>query len=190
MKKIMSFNRAITAPLVCLMLNSCQWISTANGSFSAFTSIKIPDGTAIFQKGFRDGCGNAFYARGNGLFRARYTFRFEGKLAGNSEYRFGLSRGYGYCFAYALSGVAGGPHASSDRMLSPHGYDSTFGAANQNAAWGDFFGGTAFSNVGFGGSVDGVFGVYQTGIDGKTSAFNANGVLWAGGSSGQFFGQP
>jgi hypothetical protein len=157
------------------------------------TNIAIPEGTPLFQKGFRDGCGNAFYARGNGFFRARYGYRFDGNLAGNTEYRFGLSRGYGYCFAHVVAGPYGGPQGSFDRALFPHGYDETYDAGNVNSAWGGFFNGGNQWNAGISsGSIDGVYDVYQTGISGSgSSAFgtSGNGIFWAGGSKGQFFGQ-
>lgn len=187
------FMRVITI-ILCLVLSGCKWFSGMNRTFSSMTNMVIPEGTPLFQKGFRDGCGNAFYARGNGFYRARYSYRFDGNLAGNTEYRFGISRGYGYCFAYIVAGVFGGPQASSDKFLFPHGYDDTYNSGDIGGAWSGFFSGgdqwksgviSADSNT-----IDGVFNVYQNGISGG-SAFDTGGggVIWGGNSRGQFFGQ-
>lgn len=190
MKKI-----RLVISLFCLglALSGCKWIMNMNKPFSSLTNMTIPEGTPIFQKGFRDGCGNAFYTRGNGFYRARYGYRFDGNLAGNTEYRFGISRGYTYCFAYIVGPSAGGPQAPPDRFLNYS--DSTYmGNTNTvNSSWGGFFegGGTWNDSVAIGGNtIDGIFDVYQKGISGGT-AFNTGegGVIWGGNSRGQFFGQ-
>ncbi len=170
---------------------SCSWPGATSTSIIAWTNIKVPEGSPVFQQGFKDGCSTAYYSRGNVLYRSRYQYRYDAKLIGNPEYRFGHSRGYTWCFTNAASAIAG-PNASWDRYLSPYGYDATFNAGNVNNAWGGFFGNGPLqwqsNNAGSG--LDGIFDVLQKGGSGTTgSAFGSN-PLWAGGSKGQFFGQP
>ena len=153
------------------------------------TNFKVPDGTPAFQKGFRDGCSTSSYSRGNVFYRWRYGHKYDTKMIDNAEYRFGYQRGYTWCFQNVLSGVSG-PQASWDRFLSPYGYDSTMSAGNMNSTWDGFFGGSVESPLGDQGSgFDGIFDVLQKGGSGSGgTAFGGN-PLWAGGSSGQFFGQ-
>ena len=77
---------------------------------------------------------------------------------------------------------------SWDRYLLPYGNDSTMSAADMSSAWDGFFGSNAFATTQTtNNSLDGIFGIVG-GSGGQTSVFTAN-PLWAGGSSGQFFGQ-
>ncbi|MBM3589781.1 MAG: hypothetical protein FJX30_00175 [Alphaproteobacteria bacterium] len=165
---------------------SCQWIKDSGTPFFSMMNIKIPPGTPTFQKGFRDGCENIVYARGNPLYRAKYKgFRFDPKMIGNSEYRFGHSRGQSFCFMHVISNV----HNSADNYLNY--YDPTMMAQNYNTVGDGLFDGGVFSQslTTPGNGIDGIFDVLQKGGGGTTgSAFSSN-PFWAGGSVGQFFGQ-
>ncbi len=176
--------------LLLLGLSSCKWFSSISSPFLSLTNIKVPDGTPTFQAGFKDGCSTVVYSRGNEVYRRRYKYRYDPKMIGNPEYRFGHARGYSWCFQYMFSAATN--VGSFDRFLNPGGYDKTFDAGNINNAWDGFFGG---GNSIWGSSVttpgaglDSMMSVFQTGLDGKQTTFGAN-PLWAGGSKGQFFGQ-
>ncbi len=171
--------------IVIFQFSSCKWFTRIGSPFFSGTNIKIPDGTPTFQKGFKDGCSSSTYARGNVLYRNKYGYRYDPNMIGNSEYRFGHSRGYTWCFQQALSGDTG-PVGSWDKYIHPGGYDSTFSSGNIEGAWGGFFGVHGASlGQSVGGDVGGFVGVLT---NGGSSVHNAN-PLWAGGSSGQIFGQ-
>jgi hypothetical protein len=109
-----------------LFLNNCQWFIAADTTFLYGTDIKIPDGTPIFKEGFRDGCETVLNSRGNTFYRTRYDgFRFNPDYIRNSEYKFAVSRGYGFCFNYILRFVNSG---SDDYIVSPSHFDWTLGS--------------------------------------------------------------
>lgn len=171
--------------LALLQLSSCEWFKHIGSPFYAWTKIKVPDGTPAFQQGFRDGCSTSTYGRSNVLYKNLYGYKYDPAMIGNSEYRFGHSRGYTWCFQQSLSGVSG-PNASWDRYISPYGYDATFSSGDIGNAWGGFFGGTGGSlGASVGGDVGGFMGTLT---NSGGSVMNSN-PLWAGGSSGQIFGQ-
>ncbi len=158
--------------------------------------MKIPDGTPAFQKGFRDGCETVNYARGNVFYRSRYGYRYDPKMISNSEYRFGHSRGYSWCFYHVLS-PSTGPQASVLGFVTPT-YDTTFNKMHINATWGDMFSGSGSGVMGgstssIGGGLDGIWGALPKGVDGSGNAGVGQGALghpfWASGSTEQIFGQ-
>jgi hypothetical protein len=174
-------------------LGGCKWFSSAGTPYFKWTNFKVPNGTPAFQQGYKDGCSTVLYARGNVYYRTKYDYRYDPKMIGNPEYRFGHSRGYTWCFQQIIQGVSGAM-TSFDRAINPYGYDTTFNAGNTEAAWDGFFGSGnsplgASTNSGF----DGIFDVMQKGVAGGVggggkSLFGTD-PLWMGGSSGQFFGQ-
>lgn len=178
----------IIAIILLFNLPSCRWFTNAEMPLFGGSSIKIPKGTPTFKKGFRDGCSSVLYARGNLWYRTRYDYRYDVKLMGNPEYRFGHTRGYNWCFHNAVgpAGLVGSP----DRYLFIHGYDKTFNAGNVNDGWGGMFGGgiAPLINV-TGGGLNGVFDVLQKGGGGTGKTAFGTDPLWYGGSKGQFFGQ-
>jgi hypothetical protein len=184
----------IIAILFLLTLSNCKWFTNAGTPYFMGTNFKIPQGTPTFQQGWKDGCSSSLYSRGNVFYRTRYGYRYDPKMIGNTEYRFGHARGYTWCFQQVLAGTSG-PVGSPDRLLNPYGYDSTYNAASTEAAWDGFFGGgsigqntnTASSSAG---GFDGIVNIFTRGSEGNAAGgvFSAN-PLWAGGSSGQFFGQ-
>jgi hypothetical protein len=175
--------------LILLLINisSCKWFTGSGTPYYSGFSFKIPEGTPSFKKGYADGCAMILSSRGNSMMRQRYGgFHYDPDMIGNPEYRFGYSRGTSWCFQTTI-----GPHpvASPDRFLAYYGNASnTFemGASNIGNAWGGLFGGSEGKAMGetIGGSVDGVVGSVTFG----SGVFSGN-PLWAGGSSGQFFGQ-
>ncbi len=174
--------------LLLFMLSSCQWFSGAATPLFKWSGIKIPDGPPTFQQGFKDGCSTVLYSRGNVFYRNRYGYRYDPKMIGNPEYRFGHSRGYTWCLQNIM-GTA--PMASFDRYLNPSGAASGYGVfdmttADMGVAWGGMFGSSPMDVVSGGASIDGNFDLLSGGSGG--GAFSAN-PLWAGGSKGQLFGQ-
>jgi len=168
-----------------LDLSGCKWFGAIGRPYLSFAGFKIPDGTPAFQQGFKDGCSTSLYSRGNVLYRNRYGYRYDPKMIGNPEYRFGHSRGYTWCFQQVVTGY-GGPNSSFDKIIQPHGYDDTFSAGNINSAWGGFFATPAPNVINIeNGGLDGVMTVFGSGAN---SAFGAN-PIWAGNSKGQLFGQ-
>lgn len=177
--------------VLLLSLGGCKWFTGMGTTYFAGTGFKIPEGTPVFQKGYKDGCSTVLYARGNVWYRTRYGYRYDPKLIGNPEYRFGHARGYTWCFQHILQGTTGGSR-SSDRWLFQYGYDSTFNAGNINNAWGGFFGGATSPLGASGVGWDSSFDILQKGISGGVAGDGQNAFgnpLWYGGSSGQFFGQ-
>lgn len=182
--------RKIFLLFLLLQLPACKWFTGAGTPYYGGFSFKVPQGTPAFRKGYGDGCATILSARGNSLQRQRYGgYSYDAKMINNTEYRFGYSRGWSWCFQTTI-----GPHnsASFDRFLNPYGNQGTafeMGASNIGNAWGGMFGGTEGKAMGetIGGSgLDAVMG--SVGAGGGSGAFGGN-PLWAGGSSGQFFGQ-
>lgn len=173
------------ALILMLFLGSCRWITEAGTPYLTMTNYKVPDGTPTFKAGFSDGCETALYARGNMLYRNRYKYRYDPRMTGNSEYRFGHARGYSWCFQQILVG----PVASFDKYLYYTGYDKTFNAGNVNDAWDGFFkdGPLKHGPDGTNKGLNNMMSVWKNGTDGSSSAFGSH-PLWAGGAEGQFFG--
>ncbi len=173
-------------------LSGCRWIEKAGLPYYRGFDFKVPEGTPTFQKGYKDGCSTILFARGNGLYRDRYEYRFDPKMIGNPEYRFGHSRGQSWCFQNL---IGPNPLSSADRYLSPFKEDGygvfEMGASDIGAAWGGMFGGGGaaggISNV-TGASFDNIFSAWAGTATGGNSVFGAN-PIWAGNSKGQFFGQ-
>jgi hypothetical protein len=178
--------------VILLELSGCKWITTATTPVFMFSNVKLPDGSPAFQKGFEAGCKTVLYSRGNIWFRTRYKYTYDPKMIGNPEYRFGHSRGYTACF-HAIVGMN---QSSFDRYIAPGtGPGGGFGygvfdmkAGDIQGAWGGFFGDTGIQNI---------INVPDGGLNGNFTLLSGGGgggvltanPLWAGGSSGQFFGQ-
>lgn len=171
--------------LMLLIPTSCSWIKGAGSPFFSMSNIKIPDGTPAFKAGFKDGCSSGTYSRGNMFYRNRYKYRYDPKMTGNSEYRFGHSRGYSWCFTKINRHLT----ASFDKYLYNGDYHETFRARDINSAWDGMFldGPMKYGPDSSGKGLNAMMSVWQTGIDGKSSALGSN-PLWAGGAEGQFFG--
>lgn len=167
-------------------LTSCRWFTEGFGSpFIANAGFKIPPGSPAFQAGFKDGCNQIFYSRGNSFYRAMHRYHYDTKMSGNKEYRFGYKRGISFCFNTVISGSAG-PVGAADKYLFPAGDPAGMTAMNYNNTVGGMFDGLGGPiNPGLG-SLDAQYDLLAG--SGSSSAFGAN-PLWAGGSSGQFFGQ-
>ena len=179
--------------LILLSFSGCRWFGAVGTTFPSIASIKAPEGTPNFQQGFKDGCSTVLYARGNQLFRHRYSYRYDPKLIGNNEYRFGHQRGYTWCFSQMV-----GLHnqASADRFI--FGYANTNPVFDMTASdigtnWSGMFSGTMGNVNGGGGSIyvdsgglDGLFNMWA-GSPG-TSALGSY-PMWGTPSTGQFFGQ-
>lgn len=174
--------------LLVLILANCRWFKSADTPFLMGNYMRLPQGTPIFQQGYKDGCGSSLYTRGNVFYRTIHKHNYNAKLIGNPEYRFGYSRGYTTCFQIVVGG-ASGPQASFDAYFS---YSGTFdmSAGNINSLWGGFFqngimeGDVTNSNV----NLNSVVNIWQNAERGGGTVLGGN-PLWAGGSSGQFFGQ-
>lgn len=165
-----------------LMLSSCRWFTEASTPYTFMSSMKIPQGTPAFQQGYRDGCSFLFYARGNGYYRTVYKYKYNPKLNGNPEYRFGYKRGISFCFNYIVPGVK-----SIDQFIFPYKDPIVAGNINDTGLFGKQKGGLdAFIPQAPDSGLNGVFSAFSG--SGSNSVFGAN-PLWAGGSKGQFFGQ-
>jgi hypothetical protein len=185
--------------IILLTFTGCsRWFSYAETPFLAGTVMKVPEGTPIFQKGFKNGCATSLSARASGFYRDRYKHYYDPKLIDNPEYKFGYSRGYGYCFQYT---VAGGHTllGSADTYIYARGTPFSMGTGD----WQDTinYGKGNWSNpFGFsGGGIDSIWSVVQKGKGGgngpstnKTaegeSAFSGH-PLWGTWQNNQIFGQ-
>tara|TARA_Y100000389_G_scaffold169836_1_gene176411 strand:+ start:40717 stop:41319 length:603 start_codon:yes stop_codon:yes gene_type:complete len=129
--------------LILSVLAGCQWLKAADTTFLSGTNIKIPEGTPTFKKGFRDGCETVLNSRGNSFYRTRYSqgFRYDPKLIEDSEYKFAVSRGYGFCFNYVIRFLN---EAGSDSyIVSPSNFDWSLGSIDNMVTSSD-------ENLGFG----------------------------------------
>ncbi len=176
--------------IVALTLTSCRWFKDADAPFLMGGYKSLPQGTPTFQQGYKDGCGTVSYARGNVFYKSIHKHNYNTKLIGNPEYRFGYSRGYTTCFQIVVSGFSG-PQASFDAYLNYGGMFDMSGGGNINNLWGGFFqngiwqGDATNSTV----NLQSVVDIWQNAERGGGTVLGGN-PLWAGGSSGQFFGQP
>lgn len=179
------------ALLLLLIMGGCRWLTGGGTPFFSMTSIKIPDGTPAFKQGFQDGCSSVVNARGNMLYRTKYKYRYDPKMIENTEYKFGHSRGWAWCFQNVLS-ESTGPQKSFDTYLMPYGnwgYDSSVGSINETGdgliggkgVWGD-------SVTTPGPGLNSMFDVFQKGGSGTTASVFGSNPLWAGGSKGHIFG--
>jgi hypothetical protein len=182
--------------LISLMfLGSCSWFIDVATPVVMGGSPKVPEGTPVFKRGWQDGCSTVTYARGNFLYKFLYKHRYDTKMIGNPEYRFGYSRGYSVCFHVILGGGSA-PQSSFDRYILPYGNNSVIDMSIKpnalNNAWHGFFGDASGiwkgdltnSNV----TLESVMDVWQKSENGGGTVFGGH-PLWAGGSKGQIFGQ-
>lgn len=163
-----------------LFFSSCRFIESADTPFTMGAGFKVPAGTPVFKQGFRDGCSTLFYARGNGFYRWKHKYRYNPKMHHNPEYRLGYKRGMSYCFNTIVPGVT-----SADRHLVYNRTDDSMLAKDYNKT--GFFS----EGLGFPGQTSGGLSSVLTTFwgTGENSVMGGN-ILWAGGSKGQFFGQP
>ncbi len=163
--------------ITLLFFTSCRWFEAADTPFQMFGNFKVPEGTPVFKRGYRDGCATMLHARGNGFYRWKHKYNYNPKMHHHPEYRFGYKRGMSFCFNSITPGVT-----SWDRHLYYH-KDNSMMAKDYNST-GLFDGG-----VDVPGSNSDLTNVLQAFWGkGKNSVMGGN-VLWAGGSEGQFFGQ-
>jgi hypothetical protein len=177
----------------------CAWFTSASLPYYTGTSFKIPDGTPIFQRGYKDGCSTVLYARGNDFYRSRYKYRYDPNLIGSAEYRFGHQRGYTFCFQTILAATIGPYKGSGLDAIYPYG--SATGAGFEvkysgNVNSNGFFGGSSDVNAIWAtvpaDGLNATFGVFQKGTDasGKGGAgatpFGGN-LIWSSGTVDQIF---
>ncbi|MBU6141344.1 MAG: hypothetical protein KGP29_07340 [Proteobacteria bacterium] len=189
-------NKTLLVALLFFSLVSCK-IFTIPGkvAFLPFTNFKVPPGTPAFQAGYKDGCSGVIYARGNVFYRSRYDYRYDPEMIGNAEYKFGYSKGWGWCF-YNVVGVGqSAPNKSADRFLSPYGTRPTFDTSPNTVdnAWGGFFGGLSSPIDGNStpGGLDGSYDILQKGISGGSAGSGQSAFgnpLWSGETSPGFMG--
>jgi hypothetical protein len=119
----------ILSVVLILLLANCEWFRVADTAFLAGTNIKIPEGTPIFKKGFKDGCETVLNSRGNSFYRTRYDgFKYSPQYIDNAEYKFAVSRGYGYCFNYVIRYLGEGSDAF---IVSPSNFNWGLGSINE-----------------------------------------------------------
>jgi len=167
--------------LLFFTTSSCRWFSgDATDNFLRNFNIPNPPGSPNFKKGFKHGCSQILYSRGNFFYRAMFGYQYDTSLNYNKDYRFGYKRGYNACFISIIASKM----PSFDKALFPAGGGNDIGMGFYNQTDYDATSGMfdGILNSGFGGDVGGVVDNVGGGV------LNAN-PLWAGGSKGQFFGQ-
>lgn len=170
--------------LLALSLNSCLWFTRdATDNFLRNFNVPNPPGTPNFKKGFKDGCSQILYSRGNFFYRMMFSYHYDTSLNYNKDYRFGYKRGYNACFLTIIASKM----PSFDKLLFPMGGGNDIGTGfysqmDYNDTTSGMFGGIL--NSSFGGDMNGV--VENLGSGGGVLEANP---LWAGGSKGQIFGQ-
>lgn len=169
--------------LATLNLTSCRWFtSDATDNFLHNFKVPNPPGSPIFKKGFKHGCSQILYSRGNFFYRTIFGYEYDTSLNYNKDYRFGYKRGYNACFIVIIASKM----PSFDKGLFPAGGGNDIGTGfysqtDYDATSGMFDG---ILNSGFGGNVNGVVQNLGSG----SSVLDSN-PIWAGNSQGQFFGQ-
>ncbi|MES2677617.1 MAG: hypothetical protein V4612_04820 [Pseudomonadota bacterium] len=169
--------------LMILLISGCKMFTGSELYFFTGTNYKVPDGTPSFQTGFRDGCENGIYSRANVFYRTRYHgYKYHPSLIDNPEYKFGVGRGYSYCFSMNTAGVHTG---GFDQFIYGRGTPFDMGRGNidstvnyEQGSWNNPF------NIS-GGGVDGVWGAVQA--PKGFSTFGSH-PLYGTPSSGQVFG--
>ncbi len=181
-----------------IITSSCRLFKVPGTEIAfPFTNFKVPEGSPAFQSGYKDGCSGVLYARGNIFYRSKYDYRYDPEMIGNTEYKSGYSRGWGWCFAQVV-GVSptGRPTTAPDRMLSPYGKQPTFDTSpnSVNNAWGGFFGtglSAPIDSTSTSGGLDGSFSIMQNGISGGSAGSGQTAFgnpFWAGETSVGFMG--
>jgi hypothetical protein len=95
--------------IAILFLSNCKLFTGSRRYLVANTNYSIPDGTPVFQQGWRDGCENGLYSRGNTFYRTKYNgFQYSPDLMDNPEYKFGYGKAYSYCFTLNTAGEHSG----------------------------------------------------------------------------------
>lgn len=169
--------------LTALGTSSCRWFtSDATDNFLRNFNVPNPPGSPNFKKGFKHGCSQILYSRGNFFYRFMFKYEYDTALNYNKDYRFGYKRGYNACFLSIIASKM----PSFDKALFPAGGGNDIGTSfysqtNYDDTSGLFDG---ILNDRFGGDLNGV--VENLGSGGGVMSANP---LWAGGSQGQFFGQ-
>jgi hypothetical protein len=164
--------------LIFCILASCQWIKSSSTPYFMFTNFKGPDGSPIFQQGFKDGCSTVLYARGTVFYRMRHKPMFNPKYVENSEYNFGHQRGYSWCFQHGIQGNTG-PKTPITRAIDPYGYDPTFNRASIQDMGGLL---SEKDHWELNYNINDVFSPFKYGIDGSSTPMNN--LLWSGGGGG------
>ncbi len=180
-----------------LSLISCK-LFTIPGKivFLPFTNFKVPPGTSAFQAGYKDGCSSVLYARGNVFYRSRYDYRYDPNMIGNTEYKFGHSKGWAWCFTNVVGIGNSSPGRSPDKFLSPYGRRPMFDTAPNTVdrAWGGFFKNGLSAPIDVTstpGGLDGSFDILQNGIDGGNAGEGQpafGNPFWSGETSVGFMG--
>jgi hypothetical protein len=92
--------------ILILTLSGCKLFSGSSRYVFANMNYAIPDGTPTFKQGWKDGCENGIFSRGNTLYRTKYSgFKYTTELIDNPEYKFAYGRAYGYCFTMNTAGA-------------------------------------------------------------------------------------
>lgn len=172
---------------ILLTLSSCNWfenswLENARLPHLAFMKIKMPTGTPNFKKGYKDGCATALYARGYGIYRAKYQYSFHPELIDDSEYFFGRKRGYNFCFGY----VSGSGHFAKgwDGYIYAQGTAFNMGKGNINDT---VIGRASGSAGGKANSVFDTWGSMEGGVGGSLNLLHKNRANEGGVLGGHIF---
>jgi hypothetical protein len=162
-------------------------ISACKSSYLAMTNFKVPDGTPMFQEGYRDGCSTMLGMRSTVLYRMKYNgYKYNPDYIDNPEYKFGYSRGYSYCFNYIVGAGYFGQGAADTYITGkgtpfPMGTDNWNNTVNyQEGSWTDAM------NVGGYGGTNGVWSYLQSSEKGGFSTMGSHPLY--GTNSSQIFG--
>ena len=145
---------------IAIILLTNQGCST---SYLSMTNFKVPDGTPIFQEGYKDGCGTILGARSTSLYRMKYAgYKRNPDYIDNPEYNFGYSKGWSYCFNYIVGAGYFG-QGGSDQYIFGKGPQFDMGRGNwdstinyETGTWNN-----PTSSEGGSNSVDGIWGEFQ-----------------------------
>jgi hypothetical protein len=120
--------KLISILMLVLALGGCKLFSGPKSYFLSNMNYNVPQGTPAFQQGWRDGCENGLYARGNALYRSKYNgYQYTIELMDNPEYKFGYGRAYGYCFTLNTAGAHDG---GFDQFIYARGVPFDMGRAS------------------------------------------------------------
>lgn len=180
--------------LILLLFSGCKWFTGAETPFLSMTTPQIPDGTPIFQKGFKEGCESIIHNRATGFYRDRFQYQYDTSLMDNPEYQFGYSRGWTNCFNYVVAGrhTLGG---SADTYIYGGNWGAPIGMGKGNINdTVNYQTGSWTNPFASGNGIDGMFDVLQKGkggggtATGPGTAFGGQ-PFWGTWQDGQIFGQ-
>ena len=95
----------ITVLCVMFSLSACETMVQQIVKPVPYGMEELPEGTPIFQAGWKDGCDTGLTVYGNDRYKAAYGWTQDPKMVLNDEYYRAWKDAYTYCRWYAVNWV-------------------------------------------------------------------------------------